>query len=295
VAEQVLRWEDDGIVVEVLPGLGGRVHRVRGFGADLLRTPEDPATHRDDPFFWGAYPMAPWCNRAPTGSLEVAGRRVELPANFPDGTAIHGQVYASPWEVAGDSTLRIEAGGGAWPWRYDVHARFRVGPGSWRWRLELRNLDDAPMPAGLGIHPWFAKPVRVAVPAGRVFTDNTAPPVDPQPVAPPFDLRTLDVMVDGLDATWTDLTGQSIELAWPTHGLEATFGFGGWAMFVVAASPADVDAVAVEPQTHALPALRRLVDHEPGAPMLLGPGDVLAVDYELRVRRSGKSAAAAGR
>jgi hypothetical protein len=44
--------------------------------------------------------------------------------------------------------------------------------------------------------------------------------------------------------------------------------------------------VAVESQTHAPPALRRLVGHEPGAPALLGAGDALAVDYELVVERS---------
>lgn len=297
MADQLLHWEDDDIAVEVVPGTGGRLHRVRAFGVDLLRTPPVPAIHRDDPFFWGAYPLAPWCNRVTTEPTTVAGRRVELPANFPDGTAIHGQVYAAVWEVVDDapggSTLRIEAGGeapgggaGGWPWRYDVHARFRVGPASVMLALELRNLDDTPMPAGLGIHPWFAKPVEVAVPAGRVFTDNMAPPRDPQPVEAPFDLRRLAPMADGLDATWADLTAHAIELAWPSHGLEATFAFGERAPFVVAASPAGVDAVAVEPQTHALPALRRLAGAEPGAPVLLDPGDVLDVEYELRVRRT---------
>jgi aldose 1-epimerase len=286
VPEDLLRWEDEGIVVEVVPGIGGRLHRVRALGVDLLRTPATAAVHRADPFFWGAYIMAPWCNRAPTDALVVAGRRVELTANFPDGSAIHGEVYDAPWETVDDSTLRIEAGGGGWPWRYDVHARFRVAPAWCGLTLEVRNLDDAPMPAGVGLHAWFAKPLRVAVPARRVFTDNMAPPVRAQPVEPPFDLRRLDVMADDLDATWTDLTSRAVDLAWPTHDLRATFGFGERAAFLVAASPADRDAVAVEPQTHALPALRRLVGHEPGAPTLLEPGDVLAVDYELRVQRS---------
>lgn len=284
--EHLLRWEDDGIAVEAVPGVGGRLHRVRALGVDLLRTPPTAAAHREDPFFWGAYHMVPWCNRAPTSPLVVAGRRVELPANFPDGSAIHGEVYDAPWEVVGESTLRIEAGGGAWPWRYDVHARFRVAPTSCGLTVELRNLDDAPMPAGIGLHAWFAKPLRVAVPAQRVFTDNIAPRARPQAVEPPYDLRRLDVMADGLDATWTELTSNSVDLAWPSHQLRAAFRFSETAAFLVAASPADKDAVAVEPQTHAPPALRRLVGHEPGAPALLAPGDVLAVDYELLVGRS---------
>ena len=286
MAEHILRWEDDGIEVEALPGIGGRLHRVRAFGVDLLRTPPDVDTHREDPFFWGAYPMAPWTNRAPVDPLVVAGRRVALTANFADGSAIHGQVSTAPWQRIDDSTLRIEAGDDGWPWRYDVHARFRVGPGSCGLTLELRNLDDAPMPAGLGLHPWFRKPLQLAVSAGRAFADNSDPTVDPQPVEGPFDLRELDVMADDLDATWTDLTGDAVDLAWPTLGVRATFRFGASATFVAAASPADLDAVAVEPTTHAPPALRRVVEQEPGAPVLLPPGEVLAADYELHAHRA---------
>ena len=37
------------------PAMGAALHRLRVFGHDLLRTPDDPADHdRDDPFFWGA-------------------------------------------------------------------------------------------------------------------------------------------------------------------------------------------------------------------------------------------------
>jgi aldose 1-epimerase len=284
MGEQVLRWEDDGIVVESVPDVGGRVHRVQAHGVDLLRTPPAPEAHRDDPFFWGAYIMAPWCNRAPAAPVDVAGRRVALASNFPDGTAIHGQVYAAPWEVVDEATLRIEAGGGAWPWRYEVHARYGVAPSTFRVTLEVRNLDDGPMPAGLGLHPWFAKPLRVAVPAERVFDDNLDPAVDPRPVEPPFDLRRLDVMADGIDATWTDLRGDAVELDWPTHGLRAAFRFGPTVPVVVAASPKDVDAVAIEPQTHALPPFRRLTAGEEDAPVLLPPGESLTLDYELEVR-----------
>jgi aldose 1-epimerase len=284
MSEQVLRWEDDGIVVEALPGLGGRLHRVQAHGVDLLKAPPAPEAHRDDPFFWGAYVMAPWCNRAPAVPAEVAGRRVSLAANFPDGTAIHGEVYAAAWDAVDGSTLRIEAGGGGWPWRYEVLARYRVAPSTFGLTLTLRNIDDAPMPAGLGLHPWIMKPLRVAVPAERVYDDNLEPPVDARPVEPPFDLRRLDVMADGLDATWTDLRGSEVTLDWPTYGLHAAFRFGPTVTVVVAASPADKDAVAVEPQTHALPALRRVAAGEPGAPTLLPPGETLAVDYELEVR-----------
>ena len=39
----------------VLPEAGARLHRLRAFGHDLLRTPHEPAIHQADPFFWGAF------------------------------------------------------------------------------------------------------------------------------------------------------------------------------------------------------------------------------------------------
>ena len=144
-----------------------------------LKTPPSPATHRQEPFFWGGFPMAPWCNRATTDPVVVAGRRVGLAANFPDGSAIHGEVYGVPWDTLDESTLRIEAGGGAWPWRYEVRARFRVGPASAGLTLELRNVDDAPMPAGLRPPPWVGEALRIAGPPARVPTANTVPAAPP--------------------------------------------------------------------------------------------------------------------
>ena len=88
---------DGPLEVVVLPEAGARLHRLRAFGHDVLLTPDDPATHLADPFFWGAYVMAPWCNRIEARPTRIGAREVDLASNFPDGTAIHGQVYARPW------------------------------------------------------------------------------------------------------------------------------------------------------------------------------------------------------
>ena len=103
--------DDDGLVriaggaieIEVLPAIGARLHRLRAFGEDLLRTPWDLRPHLDDPYFYGSYPMAPWCNRIAAGRTPFHDRVIDLPASFPDGTAIHGQVSRRPWTDAGDA------------------------------------------------------------------------------------------------------------------------------------------------------------------------------------------------
>ena len=123
--ELVLR--SDELEVVLLPELGGRIHRLRAFGTDLLRTPPDPAHHADDPFFWGAYVMAPWCNRAAPGPTVLAGRdgppgRRTSPTARPS-TARFRPALAG-W--AKTARLHVTGGGDGWPWPYEVVARVRV-------------------------------------------------------------------------------------------------------------------------------------------------------------------------
>jgi aldose 1-epimerase len=280
---EVVRLGDDALTVEVLPGVGARLHRVRAFGIDLLRTPDDPARHLDDPWFWGSYPLAPWCNRLATGLVEVAGRTIDLPPNFPDGTAIHGQVARAAWRRDGDGTFRIRAGGDGWPWPYDVRQTLEVDgdPAGPRLRLTLvvTNLGDSAMPAGLGIHPWFRDPVEVAIAARLVHPSNEDASPEPEPVGGDLDRRTLGPLAVGVDATWTGLADPPVILRWPADQLRATISTSATARYVVAAHLDGVDATAVEPETHAPGGIRRLLAGEPGALQLIEPG----APFELRV------------
>jgi aldose 1-epimerase len=263
------------IELTVLPAVGARLHRLRAFGHDLLRTPDDAGRYDDEPFFWGAYPMIPWCNRLSSGPVDVAGRRVELPANFRDGSAIHGQLYAAPWQWDEGAAMFSATGGGAggWPWRYLATMRLAVTARTLVVEQTLYNLSPDAMPAGLGLHPWFRKPVRVRVAGDLVFDSNEDSSPVPQPVDGRLDLRRLDEMAPDLDATWARLGDPPIELYWPDTGVEAVIRFDARSTYVTAASPADIDAVAVEPQTHAPQGLRRLLNDEPGALDLLQPAD----------------------
>jgi aldose 1-epimerase len=275
-----LRYANDAIEVVVLPQVGARLHRLRAFGHDLLRTPNDPAVHVEDPFFWGAYVMAPWCNRIAAELIEFGSRRIHLAPNFGDGTAIHGQVYSRPWRAQDDGSLVVSAGGEGWPWRYEVRMRLAVDGASVRIRLDLTNVDDEPMPAGLGIHPWFQKPLRIAIHADRVFPDNLDGDAEPRPVTGPLDLRVLGEIPDDLDATWADVADPAVDLEWPGR-VRARMVIETRPGFVVAASPRQPPAVAVEPQTHAPQGIRRLMNGEPAALAMLAPGGTLSIAIRL--------------
>lgn len=276
----IVRLGDGPIEVDVLPAVGARLHRIRAFGRDLLRTPDDPRRHLDDAYFWGSYPMAPWCNRVAAGPMLVAGRPIDLPATFPDGTAIHGQVSRRAWEDRGAGAFHVSGGGDGWPWAYTVDQRITVTADQLELDLTLTNQSDASMPGGIGFHPWFRKPLRVAIAAARVHPSNLATRPDPIPVAGPFDLRRLGPMADELDAAWANIGDPPVVLEWP-GGIRATMSVVAPTRFVVAASPAAIDAVAVEPQTHAPDGIRRLRNDELGALALIAPGESLRLHVRL--------------
>jgi aldose 1-epimerase len=264
------------VEVEVLPGVGARLHRLRVGGDDLLRTPMDISEHVRDPFFWGGYVMAPWCGRLAPGPTNVAGRVVDLRPNFPDGSAIHGQVYAASWRQVGDSSFSIDAGGsGGWPWHYRVEMAATVAATALSLVLRLTNLDDQPMPGGVGLHPWFPLPVEVAIHADKVYASNSDTPPSPQPVSGDLDLRHRQPMAEGVDATWPDPADPPLELFRPEHRLRASVRSPFPTLHIVAACAAERGAIATEPQTHAPQGLRRLLNREPGALTLIAPGETI--------------------
>jgi aldose 1-epimerase len=228
--------------------------------------------------------MLPWCGRVEAGPTTIAGRSVELPSNQPDGYAIHGQAYASPWEVLDVARLAFRGGGDAWPWTYDAEIAFDVGPSTLRVDLSLTNTDDGTMPAGIGLHPWFREPVLVRVPAELVYDDNRRSSPQPTPVAGSTDLRTPRQLEPGIDTTWTGLTAWQVDLAWPDRPLRARMAIEtAGNLVIVGARPPELDAIALEPQTHAPQGLRRLIHGEPDAMTLLPPGATMRLSVNLRL------------
>jgi galactose mutarotase-like enzyme len=88
-------------------------------------------------------------------------------------------------------------------------------------------------------------------------------------------------MASGLDATWTALADPPVELRWPETGIRVTMRVSAPTVHIVAASPPELDAIAVEPQTHAPYGLRRLLAGQPGGMVTLEPGASLELAVEL--------------
>ena len=281
-ADDLLRVADGPLEVQLLPAVGARLHRLRAFGHDILRTPDDLAEHRRDPFAWGAYVMAPWCNRIAAEPTEVGDRTVDLASNFPDGSAIHGQVSDVPWALGADGLLSVRGGGDGWPWPYETTVRVTVHDSAVLVRQSLTNLADTPMPAGLGLHPWFRRPLEGRIHASTVLRSNLDPAAMLEPVSDRWDLREMGPIPVDLDGSWGTPGLAAVDLRWPEIGLRAAMRARSDAgMWLAVASPAALDGVAIEPQTHLPQGLRRYLKAEPGRLHPMAPGATITLTTEL--------------
>lgn len=275
------------ILAELLPDVGARLHRLRVFGQDLLRTPAEPAEHLRDPFRWGAYVMAPWCNRIASVPTWVDGQLVALAANFDDGTAIHGQVHSARWELGSDGALSVRGGGDGWPWPYLCRLRVVATDAILTVELSLTNLAPTPMPAGIGLHPWFRRPLQARINAEHGVAPNTDPDAAIESVTGSRDLRSMRPVPDDLDAAWLNPGDPAVELHWPELGIRATMRARSDAgLCIVAASPRALDAVAIEPQTHLPHGLLRFLDGRPAGLLALAPQATMRLRTELAFSRS---------
>ena len=105
----------------------------------------------------------PFSNRVADRRFGFRGEVYELPANFPsEPHAIHGQGWEHAWTVAASDAPPRGPGAsrtGSPARRFDYRARqtLALGDRGLDLTLEVTNAGAGPMPAGLGVHPYFVR------------------------------------------------------------------------------------------------------------------------------------------
>lgn len=184
--------EADGWRLETRADLGGAIGRLAWHGEDVLRPTLASAV---SPLETACFPLVPYANRVAEGRFAFNGREVRLPvlAQF-HPHALHGDGWLEPWDVVaeGEKSVVMEFvhGGGGWPWPYRASQAITVRDGQLCIALSVRNEADEPMPAGLGLHPYF-----VASGAARLrFTATGVWTTDPTGI--PDQLSYMSEMLD---------------------------------------------------------------------------------------------------
>jgi galactose mutarotase-like enzyme len=206
---------------------GGNLVSVAIHGDELLAP--GVATRGEIPRY-GSFLLAPWVGELREGRLPFEGRVHHLPTGG-YRHAIHGLVYAGPWDVERQTERRLvlrRALEDPWPFGGWVRQTFDLEPGGLRQTAEITAGTQA-MPVGLGWHPWFRVPdvtaVRVRIDASRhlALDAELIPTGQVLDVVGVLDLRHGPRLEDRrIDVVYLDVTpparltlpGRAIEITW---------------------------------------------------------------------------------
>jgi len=298
---------NDRIELSFVPEFGCHWTRLRlsvkGEWADFLKPVPNGDALLDSPTGHGSYIMAPWSNRIAGAAFDFQGERFDLRENFPDGTAIHGDVRTRPWQVIDSTSHRFEAqlDSRDFPdFNYPFSLRFQLLMELLEDRLRVlfqtENTDSHPAPVGLGFHPfamrrltWGDEDVVLVVPANRVYPAEGCIPTGPaEPVQDFTDLRGLRLLgAPNLDHCFTGLTDREIRLIYPGSRTEVRFTLDeafGHAVVYAPNSPLGTPTsfVAVEPVTNANDGFNLLAGGQENTGVrILDPGQNWTTWWEL--------------
>jgi len=275
-------------MLDLDPSTGGSVASLRWDGQrPIMREPgADPA----NVLCAASFPLVPFVNRIRGGQFSFRGREVRLAPNMAgDPSPLHGQGWLGEWTVleAGEAraVLSFSHPAGEWPWAYDARQEIALDADGLSLHLACRNRSAAPMPCGLGQHPYFpcGPETRIDTEVASVWTiDEHVLPVEQQPATGRFDLRDRLVCGQGLDHGFGGWGGEArlSDPDWP-YDLRLS---SPQAKFFQLYSPDDGGIFVAEPVTHANAALNAPESDWPALGMqVLEPGEEMALDMRLDV------------
>lgn len=183
----MIRLTAGGWSATIRPELGGAILGLDWRGHPVLRPTPDGS---NDILETACFPLVPYANRIAGGRFAFGGHRVALPV--PERFAphaLHGDGWLRPWtvEAVDEASVRMTLAGGGdhWPWCWTAVQTLSLGEAGLRIDLVMTNDSDEPAPAGLGLHPYFARATdaRLTLVSEAVWLtdagqipDRTAPP-----------------------------------------------------------------------------------------------------------------------
>jgi aldose 1-epimerase len=241
-----------------------------------------------------SFPLVPFVNRIRGGRFTFRGRTIVLTPNLPgDPSPLHGHGWLRPWRVDRhddcEAELTFRHAPGEWPWAYQARQRFRLDEDGLSLRLGCRNISDAPMPCGLGQHPYFPCTAQTSLDTrvSHVWTiDARVLPVAKLPAEGHYDLRDRLVCGQGLDHGFGGWNGTAA-IRTPGAPFEIAMSSPD-ARFFQLYSPREGGLFVAEPVTHANAALNAPEEQWPQLGLrVLEPGEEMTLDMRIAVRASG--------
>ena len=277
--------------VVLCPAVGGSIARF-----DLLRDGRVEPLLRgtdaryDDALQAACFPLVPFVNRIRGGTFTCDGRTVRLTPNLPgDPSPLHGQGWRNAWQVtannAASAELTYEHHADEWPWDYVAHQRIALDADGLDIVLSCTNRSSAPMPCGLGLHPYApcSADTRIDTGVDTAWTvDADVLPVAEVPARDCYSLADEPVCGRTLDNGFGGWNGDSL-VTWPSRGIAMRMTSQD-ARYFQLYSPATGGVFVAEPVQHENAALNRPQAEWSAAGLrLLAPGEsrTLAVRFAV--------------
>lgn len=109
-----------------------------------------------------SFALLPFSNRIRDAAFDFAGEHVQLRVTTADGLTQHGDVRNRPWQLArqtpGSLTFTFDSrdfDDVNWPWAFTAEMHYELRGPDFVTSLSLTNSSERPMPAGMGLHPYF--------------------------------------------------------------------------------------------------------------------------------------------
>lgn len=273
------------------PSVGGSICGFEARIGDTLRRILRKCNSRSENVLdMSSFPLVPFVNRIRGGSFHFREREIAIAPNMAgDPSPLHGQGWLGAWTVASasecDAVLRFDHPAGEWPWDYEARQEFALDERGLSLALTCRNRSEAPMPCGLGQHPYFecGSGTRIDSRASHVWTiDRHVLPVDQVPAEGRFDLGGRPVCGQDLDHGFGGWDGRArlSDPDWP-FDLELSSPNAG---FFQLYSPAAGGIFVAEPVSHANAALNAPEEDWAKLGMrVLEPGAEMRLDMRLEL------------
>jgi len=308
--ENVVLRDPSGCVAEVAPALGFNCHRfaVQGGGqlVEVLWREAAFLEGASKPSRSGIPILFPFPGRLPGRMLTWEGKQYELGSDDGRGNAIHGFVHARPWRVLSRSESQVVGEFHAWrddpslktrwPEDFRITATYELAGNRLKMHYRMENPGDAPLPCGLGTHPYFrlplggssAKDCVVQLPVTTQWeliemipTGRQLPLVNATELAAGrrFAELTLDNCFAGLhfDGGWC-----SAQIRDPGSGLTMTIRFDRAFRECVVYTPPHREAICIEPYT-CVPGAAAMDDSAAAGLRILQAGESLEAIVEFAV------------
>lgn len=256
--------------VEISPLVGASIYSFKynldGDWVNMMRPTSFTALENNESGNFSSYNMIPYSNRIENGVFLHRAQTYQLAINNNDGHAIHGEVKDRAWKIINqmDHCLELEFNSEdysdiSWPFLFSAKIKYELQDHNFKVHMTVINQSDQDMPAGMGIHPYFARKltdgddqVIVNLPTKGLYPGETTIPTGTwEPPTADYDFSTTrELTTDFIDKCYRAYH-RPAKINWVNSGVELTIDWDEVYQHLVLYVPKDdFTTFAVEPVTN---------------------------------------------